>query len=48
MGQISYLKKLGAARPEGLTVRQTSELIDRIKAKKQEPVSVVQVPLRVP
>jgi hypothetical protein len=47
-GQIGYLKKLGAAIPEGLTVRQASELIDRIKAKKQEPVSVVKIPHRVP
>jgi hypothetical protein len=47
-GQIGYLKKLGAAIPEGLTVRQASELIDRMKAQKQEPVSVVKVPQRVP
>ena len=47
-GQIGYLRKLGAAIPEGLTVRQASELIDRIKAKKQEPVSVVKIPQRVP
>ena len=47
-GQIGYLKKLGAAIPEGLTVRQASELIDRIKAKKQKSVSVVKVPARVP
>jgi len=46
--QIGYLKRLGAAIPEGLTVRQASELIDRIKAKKKETVSVVKVPMRVP
>jgi len=46
--QIGYLKKLGAAIPEGLTVRQASELIDRMKAKRQETMSVVKVPVRVP
>lgn len=46
--QIGYLKKLGAAIPEGLTVRQASELIDRVKAKKKETVPVVKVPVRVP
>jgi len=46
--QIGYLKKLGAAIPEGLTVRQASELIDRVKANKQETVSAVKVPVRVP
>lgn len=46
--QIGYLKKLGAAIPEGLTVRQASELIDRVKANKQETVSAPRMPVRIP
>ena len=45
--QIGYLKKLGAAIPEGLTVRQASELIDRMKAEKKD-VEVVKIPARIP
>jgi hypothetical protein len=47
-GVHEYLRKLGAAIPEGLTMRQASELTDRIKATKQEMASVVKVPMRAP
>ena len=46
--QIAYLKRLGADIPEKLTLRQASELIDRMKAKQKETVEVVKVPQRVP
>jgi hypothetical protein len=46
--QIRYLRKLGAGISEGLTMRQASELIDRMQGKKQEPVSVVKIPPRIP
>jgi len=45
--KATYLRKLGAAIPAGLTIRQTSKLIDTIKAKEQEPITVVKVPARV-
>jgi len=46
--QIAYLKRLGAAIPEGLTLRQASALIDKMKAKREEPVEVVKIPARIP
>lgn len=46
--QIGYLKRLGATIPEGLTVQQASELIDRMKAQKEEAVEVVKIPARIP
>ena len=46
--QIGYLKRLGAAIPEGLTLRQASALIDKMKAKRSEPVEVAEIPARIP